>query len=122
MFAQWGEISEREPDGNAPRLLVVVAVPRPRLMTAGVIIGRRVPGVGAGGVIPGGMTVGAGMVGGMRIARGMTEVARGMKEIAVAGGEGRVIVAGLGVVAGGVGCSLIVPCMVGVGGGMLVGV
>ncbi len=73
-------------------------------------------------MIPGGMTVGAGMVGGMRIARGMTEVARGMKEIAVAGGEGRVIVAGLGVVAGGVGCSLIVPCMVGVGGGMLVGV
>ena len=73
-------------------------------------------------MIRGRVTVGAGMVGGMGIARGMTEVARGMEEIAVAGGVDRMTVAGLGVVAGGVGCGLIVPGMVGIGGGMLVGI
>ena len=78
-------------------------------------------------MIRGRVTMGAGMVGGMGIARGMTEVAHGMTEvahgmekIAVAGGVGRVIVAGLGVVAGGVGRSLVVAGVVGVGGGMLV--
>ena len=71
-------------------------------------------------MIRGRVTMGAGMVGGMGIARGMTEVAHGMEKIAVAGGVGRVIVAGLGVVAGGVGRSLVVAGVVGVGGGMLV--
>ena len=89
-------------------------------MTAGVIIGRRVPGVGTGGVIRRGMTVGAGMAGGMRIVRGVTEVAHRMEKIAVAGSVDCMIVAGLGVVAGTVGRRPIVRGMVGIGGGVLV--
>ena len=68
------------------------------------------------------MTVGAGMAGGMRIARGVTEVAHRMREIAVAGGVDCVTVAGLGVVSGAVGRRPIVRGMVGIGVGVLVGV
>lgn len=68
----------------------------------------------------GSMTVGAGMAGGMRIARSVTEVAHRMRKIAVGGRMGCVTVARLGVVVGGVGRSPIVPGMVGIGGGVLV--
>ena len=71
-------------------------------------------------MVRGGMTVGAGMAGGMRIARGVTEVAHRMREIAVAGSVDCMTVAGLGVVAGGVGRSPIVAGMVGIGGGVVV--
>ena len=69
-------------------------------------------------MIGGGMTVGPGMAGGMRIPRGMTKVSHSMKEIAVAGCVDCMTVAGPGVVAGSVGCSPIVTGMVIIGGGM----
>lgn len=69
-------------------------------------------------MIRGGMTVGAGMAGGMCVARGMPEVAHRMREIAVAGSVDRMTVAGLGVVAGTVGRRPIMRGMVGIGGGV----